>query len=121
MGAERWLGHILSVPCPPVDPSDTKRSGCGEPAGQLCGTGIGATVDYICAARVRAAEDANQTHLTSRHKFPRMDITWQHGRWTKTCKRCGALTSGETGHAYYSHDNGATWTPGPDACPGRGT
>lgn len=111
------LERILATPCP--------LPSCGAKAGEACDVERGmrpvrpAAPSYFCTSRIAAAEGASRAHLESRHMFPRMDITWQHGRWTKTCKTCGALTSGERGHAYYSHDNGKTWTPGPDACPGR--
>jgi hypothetical protein len=112
--ADRWLERILATPCAGHAPA-------GKPCWEEVGQHGDRNHDYVCASRIQAAEEAGRLRPQQYHRFPRMDITWQHGRWTKACERCGALTSGERGQAYCSHDNGATWHPGPDACPGRTT
>lgn len=111
MGAERtWPERVLATACP----------ACGQLAGLVCVRDDEAEdgLAKVCASRIQAAEAAaKQAEKAGRHKFGSA-IPWgPYGASRFECS-CGTWMHWRGGRPQYSHDNGATWTPGPDACPG---
>lgn len=109
MAERTWLERVLAVPCP---------NGCTV-AGPFCGAhGKGG---FVCASRVQAAEEAEapKPKTGKRHRFGR--VVQKHGPFGRTVLGgcvCETVMTVRGSRYGYSHDNGATWTPGPDACPG---
>jgi hypothetical protein len=111
-----WLERVLAVPCPE----------CRREAGKACLDvvidGKGRRFDdLVCASRIQAAEEADERG-SAVHEYGgyRGAGPWKGAMCA--CANCGAwLTLDGVGTVVYSHDNGTTWSPGPDACPGRTT
>lgn len=114
MGTERtWLDRVRAVPCP--------LPSCGAKAGEHCDTERGMRVarpvspPYFHASRIQAAEEAERMYHDLNTGEDRGLGPWM--RIVAVCS-CGVWITYDGDRYVYSRNGGATWTPGPDACPG---
>lgn len=104
------LDRVLAVAC----------EKCRRKPGTFCLGGA-----MVCASRIQAAEEAAKptrkgvrAHAYGGDFVPR-GTRGPDGRGVYSCHRCATWMSYIGKKTVYSRDSGATWTPGPDACPGR--
>ena len=112
MGAERtWFDRILAVECP------EHFSKPGDPC--LGREFTHSRTRMVCASRIQAAEAAERAAARTHDFYP---FKQGDGPWGKPRYACAACemfsTEDAAGRTVCSHDNGKTWSPGPDACPG---
>jgi hypothetical protein len=63
-------------------------------------------------AKTRQHRHGLQLHLDGAY-------VWRKNHGVFACKRCQTWINFDGKEMVYSHDAGKSWTPGPDACPGR--
>lgn len=112
MADRTWLERIRAVPC--TDPGHCRDE--DKPCLRIFDAPV------FCASRITAAEEAaNRPRRVPPHSYERAvggPGPWKRG--TQKCRDCGVVRTYDSKVlARYSRDNGATWTPGPDPCPGR--
>lgn len=105
MPADHWLKRILD------------GAGCDNHSAEP-GAFCDAVSEMVCASRIQAAEVAAAEAVPARHTF--VEAADSAAGPMYRCLACGAWRQRRLDKGWlYSHDDGATWTPGPDPCPGR--